>query len=113
MKRGDLFRVYKPSRKDPKKFCFFVIVSRQPVIDSRLSTVVCAPIYTNDHDLSTEVPVGTEEGLRHPSSIHCDELMSLAKSTLTHFISSLPLRKINELDQALKIALDLDGDLVH
>jgi len=47
------------------------------VIDSRFSTVICAPLYSVHDDLSTQVRVGQDEGLKHDSSIHCDELVSL------------------------------------
>jgi mRNA interferase MazF len=35
MKRGELYRVAKPSATEPKKFRVFVVVSRQMLIDSR------------------------------------------------------------------------------
>ena len=85
----------------------FAIVSRQVLIDSRFSKVICAPIYTSYANLSTQVPVGIGEGLKHDSSIHCDELVSLPKSILTNFISKLPDEKIQLLDKALKAALQL------
>ncbi len=34
MKRGELYRVAKPSAREPKKFRVFVVVSRQLLIDS-------------------------------------------------------------------------------
>jgi mRNA interferase MazF len=108
LKRGNLYRVSKPGHEDPKKFRVFVVVSRQTVIDSRFSTVICAPVYSRHDDLSTQVRVGQEEGLKHDSSIHCDELVSLPKSALTHFVASLPEEKINELNEALTIALALE-----
>jgi len=79
--RGDLYRVAHPSGRDPKRSRVFVVVSRQVLIDSRFSTVICAPVYTSFHGLSTQVLVGVEEGLKHPSSIHCDDLVSLPKRT--------------------------------
>lgn len=107
MKRGDLYRVEKPSAAEPKRFRVFVVVSRQVLIDSKFSTVVCAPIYTTRHGLSTEVPVGPDEGLRHDSSIHCDALVSLPKSALTHYVGSLPPGKQDDLARALAAALGL------
>jgi mRNA interferase MazF len=55
------------------------------------------------------VPVGVEEGLKHDSSLHCDELVSLPKSSLTHFVGTLSPAKLRELDRALAIALELAG----
>lgn len=105
-----MYRVKRPSSQDPKKFRVFVIVSRQILIDSRFSMVICAPVYTSYEDLSTQVPVGIDEGLKHDSSIHCDELVSLPKSMLTNFISKLSDQKIKLLDKALKAALQLYDD---
>ena len=107
MKRGDLYRVAKPSARDPKRFRVFVVVSRQVVIDSRFSTVICAPVYTSRHGLSTQVLVGIDEGLKHESSVHCDELVSLPKSVLTDYIGTLSPEKIEELNEAMRIALDI------
>ncbi len=82
MKRGDLYRVRKPSARDPKRSRVFVVVSRQVFIDSRFSTVICAPIYSSYKGFETQVPIGVEDGLKHESSIYCDELISLPKSLL-------------------------------
>lgn len=83
--------------------------SRQVLIDSRFSTVICAPVYTAYDGLATQVPIGADEGLKHESSIHCDELVSLSKSVLTNFIGALSSQKIRALNQALRIALDLSS----
>ena len=107
MKRGDLYRVTNPSARDPKKLRVFVVVSRQVLIDSRFSTVICAPVYSNHDGLSTQVPIGIAEGLKHDSSIHCDELVSLPKSLLTDYIGALTPRLMGMLSQALRAALDL------
>ena len=109
MKRGELYRVYKGSRTDPKNFRVFVIVSRQVIIDSKFSTVTCAPVYSAFDNLSTQVQIGIDEGLKHDSAIFCDELISLRKSMLTHCIGSVSKEKITELNEALKIALELEG----
>ena len=108
MKRGELYRVKKPSERDPRRFRVFVVLSRQVLIDSKFSTVTCAPVYSARHGLSTQVPVGFEEGLRQDSSIHCDELVSLPKSWLTNRVGSLTPAKIADLDRALVAALGVD-----
>jgi mRNA interferase MazF len=100
----------RPSSHDPKKYRVFVIVSRQILIDSRFSTVICAPIYTVYDGLSTQVRVGIDEGLKHDSAIHCDELVSLPKSMLTNYIGSLSSNKQQQLESALKIALQLNAE---
>ncbi len=108
MKRGELYRVAKPPGTDPKKYRVFVIVSRPLLLASRFSTLICAPVYSQHDGLSTQVAVGIAEGLKHDSSIHCDELASLPKSMLTHYIGTLSAVKLTALNQALAIALALD-----
>ena len=107
MKRGDLYRVEHPSARDPKRFRVFAVVSRQVLIESRFSTVICAPVYSVHDELSTQVAVGLGEGLKHDSSIHCDELVSLPKSVLTNYIGTLSSQKIRELNKALRAALEI------
>ena len=107
MRRGELYRVRRPSSRDPRKFRVFVIVSRQVLLDSRFSTVICAPVYSAYEGLSTQVIVGIDEGLKHDSGIHCDELISLPKSVLTNYVGKLSSEKLHLLDIALKIALQL------
>jgi mRNA interferase MazF len=108
LKRGDLYRVKRPTSRDPKKFRLFVVVSRQVVLDSKFSTAICAPVYSARHGLSTQVPIGPEEGLKHDSAIHCDELVSLPKSALTDFVGALSLSQLRALDQALLAALGIE-----
>lgn len=64
--------------------------------------------YSKYNNLSTQVKIGTDEGLKQESAIHCDELISIPKNKLKHFISILPLNKVDKLDLALKISLDLE-----
>ena len=107
MRRGELYRVRRPA-EDHKRSRVYVIVSRQAVIDSRYSTVVCAPVYTAREGLASEVDLGPEQGLKHESAVHCDGLVSVAKSKLTDYVGSLPRSLVEELDRALRVALALD-----
>lgn len=108
MKRGELYRVERPHAREPKRFRVFVIVSRQALVDSRFSTLVCAPVYSARHGLTTQVDVGPDEGLRHDSAVHCDELISLRKTQLTHYVGSLGPAGLRRLDAALTAALGID-----
>ena len=110
MKRGDLYRVKRPNTpdKDPRAYRVYVVVSRQVLLDSAYSTVICAPVYSRYDALSTQVEVGIDEGLKRASSIHCDTLVSLPKSVLTNYVSKLGEDTLSELGQALRIALSLE-----
>lgn len=50
-----------------------------------------------------------EDGVLHHSSIHCDALVSLPKSALTNYLGTLSDEKIAALDNALRVALHLEG----
>ena len=64
-----------------------MVVSRQVLLDSKFSSVVCAPVYSR------------YDGLAPSDGGH---------RTLTHFVGRLGKVKLDELDQALAAALDLD-----
>lgn len=106
MRRGDLYRVRRPSG-DPKRARAFVVVSRASVIRSRFSTVICAPISTKGEGLTTQVAVGPEEVLKHASWIGCQGLVSIEKSRLTDYVGSLGPDRLQALNAALRSALDL------
>jgi mRNA interferase MazF len=106
--RGELYRVSKGASQDPKRYRVFAVVSRQVLLDSRFSTAICAPVYSAYHGLSTQVPVGVDNGLKHGSSIHCDELISIRKQSLKDFVGRLHPEQMAALDQALAIAVGID-----
>ena len=84
-----------------------MVVSRQVLIDSRFSTVICAPVYSAYNSLSSQVPIGIDEGMKYECSIHCDELISLPKSMLNHYVGMLPEKKLQLLNRSLRVALQL------
>jgi mRNA interferase MazF len=106
VKRGDLYRVRKPG-PDPKRSRVFVVVSRQVLIDSSFSTVICAPVFSEGQGLATQIAVGIDEGLKRPSWIMCDNLVSLTKIDLTDYIGTLSPPQTTELNRALAVALGL------
>lgn len=109
MTRGELYRVYRGSREDPRSYRVFVVVSRQALIDSRFSSVICAPVFSSCDGLSTHVPVGVAEGLKHDSSVFCDQLITIPKSALMHFVGTLSPIKVRDLNDALAVALDIEA----
>jgi mRNA-degrading endonuclease toxin of MazEF toxin-antitoxin module len=106
--RGEIYRTRERVAERGAKPGFYVVVSRQFVAaNDDVSTVVCAPIYSELLGLPTEVAIGPAEGLPRPSSIRCDFLMLMFKRKLTQFVAALPPGKLAELDSALAVALDL------
>jgi mRNA interferase MazF len=107
MRRGALYRVHRTSG-DSQPARVFVVVSRQPLIDSSYSMVICAPVFMRGQGMPTQVVVGAVEGLPRQSIIQCDGLMSLEKSRLTEQVGQLSSDKLIELDAALLAALGID-----
>ena len=106
MRRGELYLVHHPPG-DPKKHRVFVILSRQWVIETSFSTLICAPVFSEGQDLATQVKVGVDEGMKHESWILCDGVTSVRRAVLTQYVGSLSGTKLSELDRAVAIALDL------
>ncbi|MBM3463850.1 MAG: type II toxin-antitoxin system PemK/MazF family toxin [Armatimonadetes bacterium] len=111
MRRGEMYRVDHPGGGDPRRSRVFVVVSRQALIDSKYSTVICAPVYSAYHGLATQVPLGVDDGLKQDCSVHCDNLVSLQKTALTNFVATLSAEKTQLLERALTVALDLPDAL--
>jgi mRNA interferase MazF len=110
LRRGEIYRVRQPQHGDPKKSRCFAVVSRQDLLDSKANRVLCAPINTCGVGLSTEVPVGVDEGLKHDSVINCDQITRLEKSMLTDYIGALSPAKLKLLRAALVVAFDMGDD---
>jgi mRNA interferase MazF len=109
VKRGELYRVYRGTKHDPKNYRVFVVVSRRVLIDSKFSSVICAPVYSRYDGFSTQIQIGVDEGLKHPSAIYCDNMVSISKNLLTDYIGTLSYQKIAALHSALLIALDIEN----
>jgi len=108
MTRGEIYRLTPPVGADPKRSLCYAIVSRQTLLDSRADKVVCAPVNSAYLGLASQVPVGVAEGLKHDSSINCDQLVLIEKSRLTDWVAKLPDDRLRALRRALRIALDVD-----
>jgi len=93
--------------KTPDKQRPVVIVSRPEVIPL-LHTVTVAPITSTIYGVPSEVMVGTEAGLKHPSAINCDHLQTLAKAQLHSFVGSLDETQMTAVCAAVAIALGCD-----
>jgi mRNA interferase MazF len=106
MHRGELYRVHRPPG-DPREHRVFVILSRQWLIETRFSTLICAPIFSNGQGLATQVSVGVNEGMKHESWVLCDGVTSVRRADLTQYVGSLSPAKLSEVDRAVAIALDL------
>lgn len=108
MKRGDIYRTREKAPERGHKPGFYVVASRHFIAENKdIATVICAPIYSEILGIGSEVSLGMEDGLPRESAIRCDFLTLMFKRKLTHFITSLSSTKLDELNDALRYALDL------
>jgi len=108
MRRGEIYRTREKVPERGYKPGFYVIISRDFVAENEdISTVVCAPVYGEILGLRSEVAVGADEGLPRDCAIRCDFITLMFKGRLTHFTGSLSLAKREEMNRALRYALDL------
>ncbi|MFZ5469623.1 MAG: type II toxin-antitoxin system PemK/MazF family toxin [Myxococcota bacterium] len=73
-----------------------------------LTQIVVAPITRTVRGIATEVPIGTEAGLKEPSAAKLDQLQAIHRDRLGRFIGSLDPARKTEVRDALLFALDLD-----
>ncbi len=106
MNRGELHLGASPDG-DPRRQRVYLIVSREQLLASRYSRIICAPVYSQRGGLPTEVNIGVEEGLKVASAVRCDELTSVSRDSLRRFIGRLPPEKMREVARAMAVALDI------
>jgi mRNA interferase MazF len=98
--RGEIW-LYKFSSPDKRRPV--LILSREDVIPL-LRTVMVAPITSTIRGAPSEVLVGTEEGLKHPSAINLDHVQTVEKSCLVRYVGMAGAKKMRSVCRALAIA---------
>lgn len=104
MNRGDVYWANLPPPFGRRPL---VLLTRDAAIPV-LTSVVGAPVTTRIREISSEVSLGSEEGLRQKSVASCDNLVTVPKSELDPDpVGSLGTPKLVQLDWALRYALDI------
>jgi mRNA interferase MazF len=85
-----------------------VLILTRELVRPHLATVTVAPITTLIRGLSTEVPVGAENGLSAPSVVSCDNIATIPVQALGKRIGMLLDRQEPQLSEAIRAAFDLD-----
>ncbi len=103
--RGEIwsYRLSSPDKRRP-----VLVLSRQEVI-GLLHTVMVAPVTSTIRGAPSEVLVGIDEGLKHPSAVNLDHVQTVEKNRLTGFVGSVGPRKMSEVCRALAVAAGCDG----
>jgi len=108
MRRGEIYRTKEKLAERGHKPGFYVVVSRNFVAhNDDVSTVICAPVYSETLGLRSEVELGPEDGLPRESALRCDFLTLMFKKKLTHLVGTLSSDKLKDLNRALQYALEL------
>jgi mRNA interferase MazF len=85
-----------------------VLVLTRELVRPHLRTVTVAPITTRIRGLSTEVRVGTVNGLATESVVSCDHVTTIPRDALGEQIGVLLDLQEAALSGAIRAAFDLD-----
>jgi mRNA interferase MazF len=86
-----------------------VVLTREPV-RAAMRRVTVAPITSTVKGLSTEVPLGTDNGLDGPCVASCDNIITIDKAALGRHVGFLFERQERELTAAIVSAFSLRTD---
>ena len=85
-----------------------VLILTREQVRPYLTAVTVAPITTTIRGLSTEVVVGTANGLDHKSVVSCDNITTVPRTAIGRRLGHLHPDQEPELAQAIAVAYDLD-----
>ncbi len=85
-----------------------VLLLTRDLVRPHLRRVTVAPITSTIRRLSTEITVGTSNGLEHPCVVSCDNIVTIPTDALGRHIGYLLPTQEFELTQAIQHAFDLD-----
>ena len=84
-----------------------VVMTRDPM-GRLLNAVLVAPVTATVRGVSTEVPVGAEDGIATPSVANVDNLQLVARDRLVRRVGRARPSTMSSLCTALSIAVDCD-----
>jgi mRNA interferase MazF len=84
-----------------------VLVLTREIVRPHMNTVTVAPITTTIRGLSTEVPVGTANGLNERAVVACDYITTIPVAALGSQIGRLLDQQEPTLTEAIHAAFDL------
>lgn len=85
-----------------------VLVLTRELVRPHMRRVTVAPITTTVRGLSTEVTVGSANGLDGPGVVSCDNVVTIPTSALGRQIGALLVDQEAQLSVAIRAAFDLD-----
>lgn len=85
-----------------------VLILTRAQVRPFLNSVTVAPITSTVRGLSTEVPVGSANGLDRESVVSCDNITTIPRNAIGRLLGYLRPAQENALSQAIAAAYDLD-----
>jgi mRNA interferase MazF len=85
-----------------------VLILTRELVRPHLTTVTVAPITTTIRGLSSEVALGSANGLEGPSVVSCDNITTIPTEALGRQIGVLLDGQEAALSEAIAAAFDLD-----
>ncbi len=103
--RGEIwqFSFPKPDRRRP-----VLVLTRQDMI-GRLHTVTVAPLTSAVRGVASEVVVGAEAGLKHPSAINLHHVATVPVAGLRSYVGLVTDETLERVRAALLFALGFAG----
>lgn len=86
-----------------------VLILTREQVRPLLTSVTVAPITSTIRGLSTEVPVGKDNGLERDSVISCDNITTIPRKTIGRLVGYLYPEQEPALAHAISLAYDLNS----
>jgi mRNA interferase MazF len=105
IERGEvrLFRFPAPDKQRP-----VLVLTRASAIDY-LARVTVAPITSTIRGVPSEVPLGTEDGMKQPCAVNLHNVVTVPKANLGRRVARLGALRMQEICAALAFAIGCDG----
>jgi mRNA-degrading endonuclease toxin of MazEF toxin-antitoxin module len=69
--------------------------------------VTVVPVTRTIRGIPVEVPLGPADGIPKPSVANADGIITISKARLENYLTTLTGSKVQEVERAIKFALDL------
>jgi len=103
MKRGEVWWAHLP---EPAGRRPVVLLSRDSAYRVR-SAVTVAPVTRTIRNIPVEVPLDQRDGLPSRCVVNLDDITTVPKSLIKERITVLPAERMQQIDDAIRFALDL------
>lgn len=105
LERGEvrLYRFGPPDKQRP------VVILTQSAALGHLSRVTVAPITSTIRGVPSEVPLGTEDGMKNPCAVNLHNVVTVAKEGIGRRVACLSAARMEEVCAALQFALGCSG----